>query len=425
MKTKILIIFFLFFSLVVFSQNFYIRGYIINDKDTVLCYIRRTKLTTMQNLIYVKKDLNDKNEILYLPADIQGFYMEKYGLYISKKIIFRKKSLTNSTSNKLTLKTAFVKRLVSGKANLYLYIENNKTKHFFIEKDTIFKELYEKKTIRETEFSGHISGMKTGNGLFVQKNYIGILSLYLNDNPDILKDIPETKCSEKSFIKLFNNYNKAFCKTENIKSITGRKKMETNNLFKFSFTAGTELSKFKFQSTEFRFKYLNEIKDNYTPGIFGGFKFDYVFPATKNKMNFSSGLLFSYHHFSTVFVKDLEVTYIYNINLNQLNFKIPVLLKYPVLASKSLFIYAGITQNISFYSNSYFYFTVDFGNKYKHYYYPQETDFSTAFTAGFFFKKKISDRLSFIVETIYETGASPYNFSENIHLFSVLSGIQF
>ena len=208
-----------------------------------------------------------------------------------------------------------------------------------------------------------------------------------------------------------NGYNES----EYPKSISLNKieKMGASHFFKFYFTVGTELSKFKFQSDVNNYQYISDINNPYKPDIAGGLNFDFIFPSFKTKLRFSSGLFISHHSFSKVYIKDIGVAFIYDIKLNELELKIPAVLKLPVFTGKSsLFIYAGLIQNIGVFSNSYFDITVDFGNQSKHYHISQETGFSTNFTAGLSFERKISKNLSIVANAGFERDSGTYELSD-------------
>ena len=56
------------FNINLFAQNEYIKGYIIKDGDTLKCYIKKTPLKEIHHKIYIKKNLSDTTENMYMPT---------------------------------------------------------------------------------------------------------------------------------------------------------------------------------------------------------------------------------------------------------------------------------------------------------------------------------------------------------------------
>ncbi len=417
--TTILIFFFLENLL---GQNIYQRGFIIKNTDTIFCNIKLTSKNMMQDSIFVKNILKNNAEKKYTPNEIKEYFIEGKGQFLSKHIKYRKSPNTNSTDYnlyenipyKIIEKDAFLKLLCHGKAKLYLFQDESNTSHFFIEKDTIFKELYEKKTIRTTEFPGHIAGVKTGKGVYVQKNYIGILYLLLQDNPEIKPKIAETKLSESSLSKLLIDYNSNFLSKEELNIY---KKDIVIKPFNISIITGVNFSKYHYKTDV----NLTQIKDPFKISYTGGILFDYTIKILKKNIDLESGVLY------TKYPKSCEILFeVHFAKCSEIRkLSIPVKLKYPINLRdfKIIYINAGIVYNNLV-------FTYNFENqiRYKSIFNFSEKKPSVNMLFGLSYRKIYQSNRSFILELNYERGREPFIFKDikqNLNCFSILTGLQF
>jgi hypothetical protein len=150
-----------------------------------------------QNCSYClfRKEGESKNK-KYLPEDLQSYRFDSASYYISKEIVMGDKP-----------RMVFLEFLVKGKLNIFSYADSSLTIHFFAQKENgELKELHDSKKIVS------ISNYSTTQE---QKEYIGELSLLLNDYPSINKDIDKSRFEDGSLINIAQKYHRLVCNSDN------------------------------------------------------------------------------------------------------------------------------------------------------------------------------------------------------------------
>ena len=151
----------------ILAQKDFKSGYILtNSGDTIKGFIdlQNPTLNSME-CVFSKEEEGD-NSIKYKPGEIKEYRVFNHRYYISKKV-----SVDSSE------KDVFLEFLVNGKAKLY-YLKDYSYEYFYLEKED--SEL--------VELSNEIVGVedKDGNRFDKEsKKYIGIMSFYLADAPNI------------------------------------------------------------------------------------------------------------------------------------------------------------------------------------------------------------------------------------------------
>ena len=216
MKKYIITGFLLVQILLMYSQKVFTEGYIIrNTGDTISCYVHPAALVDLQKKIIVVSDLTEMDKTEYKPFEVKEMNMERYGNYRSKIFEYRyvKDNIKFSTDynaeehGEFLKDTAFIRVLVDGKASLYSYTDLLYKTHYFIEKDSLFYELYEKMAFK-TKANTSNPNVRV---LAVQRKYLGILSFIFSDNPKISqKRLMNVKLKQSELIKIVKEYNSYF-----------------------------------------------------------------------------------------------------------------------------------------------------------------------------------------------------------------------
>ncbi len=348
MKTKLLILSVLLATINSYNlnaQDKYLKGYIIKNQDTVHCYIKKASAFEMESVISVKTDLEDKGFTNYKPSQIDGFYTQNFGYFSSESFTYRRVndimksgSLSDAEVPVFYKSTSFLRMPVSGEVSLFIFIDSKQKKHFFVKKDTLFKELYVKK-----KFATKTVNNKKVTGLVTQKKYIGILITFFNDCPEVKNKLIHTELRESDLIKITNQYNK--CKNpENYQEnrVLNNKKI----IFKKSVFAGGISNQYKITGIEhdwaFRTQYNTPL--TYTFGA----NFDFTFPELSYKLSIGTGI--SYYYTPYTFQYDTiisTVNYHYEGDMSTQYLKIPVLIKYTFNKNKlQPYFFAGLFFNI-------------------------------------------------------------------------------
>lgn len=205
------------------AQKNFSEGYIItNNDDTIKCLIHSATTANLQEKIIVVSDSFEVDKTEYKPFDIKEMHMYRWGSFKSKKIRYRvaKDIMKSNDYNAADRETfyedaAFLKVLVSGRANLYLYKDKNLNEHYFIEKDTLLYELYEKKIFKYRPNPGN--SRDKDRVLTVQKTYQGILSFIFSDNSKIKQqELIKLKLSKSALMEITHKYNLYFDKNSKL-----------------------------------------------------------------------------------------------------------------------------------------------------------------------------------------------------------------
>jgi hypothetical protein len=99
----------------------------------------------------------------------------------------------------------FLQALVRGSKSLYYLKDSEGKEQFYVEMDDRFELLIYHKYLKSLTNSSDIAGATT---ITEDKRYIGQLSYYLKDCPDIQSGLRELKLSKQSIVKLFRQYYK-------------------------------------------------------------------------------------------------------------------------------------------------------------------------------------------------------------------------
>ncbi|MCD4794953.1 MAG: PorT family protein [Bacteroidales bacterium] len=421
-----------------FAQIEYLKGFIVKGTDTTHCFIKKEPLKTLQYNITVKNSVESSEEKNYTPSDLNGFYIESFGHFVSKQFklryvndIMKSTDYMAEEEEKYIKEKAFIKTLNSGPANLYSFLDKDSKNHYFIEKDTIFYELYEKFNFKMVE-ENNLNKRK----LFIQRNFQGKLAFIFNDCPKIKSKIKSVKLSESNLIKITKLYNKCM-------GYESEEDVEVKKLIiEKSVCAGLSLNNFFFWS-DHRDVFVNSIQPyNQTPT--GGFNFNFIFPRISYDFSLYTGLLYSNNKFIANYdtVKS-DISYIYKVDLNTHFIKAPLLFKYTLNKYKiKPYVFAGgfagfvvkssneiVTHAFGEFRDdidSSYVFEIYHGSDYK--YHPAIRKFEIGYTIGLGVKTKLFKNISIFIESRYETGSGISKltgFGVKSKYYSFITGIEF
>ena len=189
MKCKLLFIgLLLILSKISNAQTDFRAGYIItNFNDTLYGEIDYRGDILMGKTCKFK--LNE-NIIEYSPSEIAAYRFIDDGKYFVSKEVDK---------NNL-----FLEFLIKGQANIYYFRDNNQNDHYYIEKaDMPLSELpYEESVV-------NMDGKKYN---YKSKKHVGLLTLYMQDAPDLRSQIENIKTPEHgTLLNLAKNYHYAVC----------------------------------------------------------------------------------------------------------------------------------------------------------------------------------------------------------------------
>jgi hypothetical protein len=172
----------------------------------------------------------------YLPADLQSFRVGE-DVYLSAEVDVERssresESLSFKTKMLLKQQSVFLKVLVLGPKSLFSYKDASGNDFFYIRNDSTFK-LLEYKKIYD------YSNGKTR--VLENKKYVGQLTLYLMDRPDLQETINKVDYTKNSMLALFEKY----YKDKRVARLLEKSKLKgkthfgvfagpTNNLIQFS-----------------------------------------------------------------------------------------------------------------------------------------------------------------------------------------------
>ena len=421
-----------------YAQVQYLKGFIIKDTDTIKCYIKKEPLKTLQYNISVKNTIESPEVVNYTPNDLTGFYIESFGLFVSKEFTVRLvNDIMKSTDymaeeeEAFVKENAFIKVLTSGPANLYIYFDEESHNHYFIEKDTIFYELYEKFNFKMVE-ENNLNKRK----LFIQKNYLGKLAYVFSDCSKIKSKIESLRLSESSLIKITKEYNK--CMGYESEEYVKIKKM----IIEKSVSAGLSLNNFFFYS-DHRDVFVNNIQP-YNQTLTGGLNFNFIFPRISYDFSLYTGLLYSNNKFIARYdTVKFDLSYTYNVDLNTHFIKVPLLFKYTLNKYKiKPYAFAGgfagfvvkssnelITRAVGEFRDDIDYsyvFEIYHGSDYE--YHPAIRKVEIGYTIGLGIKTKMFKNTSLFIESRYERGngiSRVLGFGVSSKYYSFVTGIEF
>ncbi|QNM86651.1 hypothetical protein H9W90_05905 [Polaribacter pectinis] len=245
------------------------KGYIINNNGKKIeCLIKNEDwLHNPSNFIY--KIDNTSKEVIGNLYSIKEFGVNGYSKYNRFKVGIDK---SNTNVNKLSKnrtydfveETLFLKVLVEGKANLYVYNEGNIVKYFYKKED---------KPIYQLEYKEYLNSK---NYLVKNKNYLTQLRLDVSCDKINYKNVDYNK---NSLVKYFLAYNNCNDSNAPIKDYT---KSKSNSKTNFGVKLGIGNSSILYENSLYGYRNIKSSGIN----LRIGFEAEYVLPFNKNKWAF-------------------------------------------------------------------------------------------------------------------------------------------
>ncbi|MBU8892117.1 MAG: PorT family protein [Bacteroidales bacterium] len=337
MKKNLFLLLFIFFGLNCYSQINYEKGYIIFDNDEKLeCLIKNIDWkNNPTEFMYKLTDVSEP-QITFI-SEVKEFGVQNYLVY--KKFIVQidrsSDSYQNLSTNKhpeLYADTLFLKQLVKGNGNLYVYEEGNLTRYFYNINNSEINQLIHKR-------------------YWVSKNYINENNRFRNQiwidlkcesiDLDYIKKI---EYSKNDLVKCFVKYNSCL-NTEFIdfESLNNRK------VINLSIRPGINISTLDIQNVVSNSRDI-DFGSNYNFRF--GIELEYILPYNKNKWALIVEPTYQYY------VAENELTYIQtsvttrttNVKVDYKSVELPVSLRYYMYLNNNsrLFMNAGYTIDLCF-----------------------------------------------------------------------------
>jgi hypothetical protein len=227
-----------------YSQQNYLPGFIVKLKgDTLRGLINYQNSEKNPLNVYFRIDMNHAPDI-FSAQELQSFTVADE-IYIAATVsinegFYRPQDLGTLPQASLRTATVFLQTLVKGNKSLYYLKDSEGREQFYIELDTRYELLIYHKYLRNLNKSGDIAGANT---ITEDKRYIGQLSYYLNDCPDMQSALRNLKYSKQSMIKLFRQYFNCVNSNVEFQKISDETKAE------FGVFAGLSLTSLEFDAS--------------------------------------------------------------------------------------------------------------------------------------------------------------------------------
>jgi len=327
--SQIIAVAFQFIFLSANGQENYVPGYITDlNGDTIKGLINYKNWNKNPDIIYFKKETTDPGTS-YNPLNIRCFSVLDE-MYISAVVDIE-------TSPVLTAKlkpdpelhfakdTTFLQTMIDGQKSIYYLKDRTGKSHFYI-RDSTFQLLI---------FKRYFKVVNGKNGVAENRNFLGQLTNYLSDCPDIRKKIVKTEYDKISLEKLFVScYGSAsYNNQKNLEpeSITFQKKTEKPKT-KFGLLGGMTSTSIKFESVI----HENLTKSDFQPSqrLTGGVFLDIILPRLQDKWSVCNEMTLTGYLFKGDFLdfetNERHTMYHSTIGFSYLNMNHMVRFTYPV-----------------------------------------------------------------------------------------------
>lgn len=242
---------FLFLALSGLSQQNYLPGSIqkING-DTVHGFINYLNSEKNPLNVYFKIDLNREPDIIS-PREIKSFIVGNE-IYRTATVklndgFYKTADLGYSPEISLRTETVFLQTLVQGSKSLYYFRDSEGREQFFVELDSQFELLIYHKYLKDLNKSVNSSN---STSITEDKRFVGQLSYYLKDCPEIQTELKYVRYNKQSLVKLFRKY------YDCMNTVAEFEKKSDETKADFGVFAGYSLTKLRFEGYE---DYYDEI----------------------------------------------------------------------------------------------------------------------------------------------------------------------
>lgn len=272
-KSYYLLVLTVIFSFTSFAQINYEKGYFIDNHNLKTeCLIKNFDWENSPTEIQYK--LGESSDDLRLGInDISEFGIGNTLRYIRYDIDIDQssedlQSLSKERNPVFKNERVFLKQLVDGTANLYLYSGVNKKKYFYSTKEIPTRQLIYKQFFKQVDYNGHLE---------TNSFYRSQLFTDVNCNNAQPKTFDKISYKENSLVKYFQNYN--LCKGDKTDVYT-ESSLKKKGLFQIKIIAGMNQSTMSIDNLDYYKKTLDfDVKAYPTFGA----EFEYILPFNKNK----------------------------------------------------------------------------------------------------------------------------------------------
>lgn len=272
---KILCVLLISFSLNSFSQISYEKGYFIDVfQKKIDCLIKDIDWKNNPDSFQYKLSENDEPKTATINI-VSEFGMYGGSKYVRKTVKFDRglidwNNITKNRNPEYTEKQIFIKFLVEGKANLYIYEDSDSKKFFFDVDNGITEQLIYKKYLTNLDKPGINIGTNNYYKQQLINNLIcdGLNTISFEDIEYFADDLST----------VFHNYNKCFGEKS-----TNYTKTLKKDLFNLSIRPGLNSSSFSLEndlSNPIETKFDNQLNFRF------GIEAEFTFPFNKNKWAF-------------------------------------------------------------------------------------------------------------------------------------------
>lgn len=274
---KNLFILFAFFALpqLVMAQTDFRPGFIVTlPGDTLKGFVNLQSPKKNAQCCEFKKTL-DKKKVRFSPVAIKGYGFTRGTSYQS--FILQQANNTSIKKQK-KVETYFLHKVIHAKVSLLATRDPSGNPRYFIQKDTIFKELEVRVNVVKNEKDGKYYKSES-------KLYLGTLIYLLQDCSELRPIINATKLTETSLSKTILKYNECMHKD----SIYYVQKPNQPRIT-IGIIAGPNFSFLRFDPP-YQAKEISE-RSSYKPGIIGGVTLNYTLPFISKNLSIQTELAF-------------------------------------------------------------------------------------------------------------------------------------
>jgi len=337
LKKLSIIVAFVLVSTSLFSQENFLKGYIIiQNGDTVRGFIDYRNWSKNPQKINFKTTVKDEPQF-FSPLEIKEFVVkdEIYKGAIVKVENSNIKTLSNTLTLSFRTDTVFLQAFFQGPKSLYYYKDNFDQDNFYIYNNSQFELLEFKKYIKMDE-AGH-------EFLLTNKRFIGQLRFYLNDCPDIDSKLKQFPYEPKSMTNLFKYYYSKM-KTEKFTTRT-HETIKTE----FGVVIGINMIDLRFLTNKAVFDPLPKAKFDNSISPIGGLSVNFVLPRNNGKWSIYNELIYSRYNTNAVYNKftsneNYEIHH-YNADYSYAKINNMVRYKYPI-GKMNVFANAGVSYGL-------------------------------------------------------------------------------
>lgn len=272
------------------SQEYFREGYIIlNEGDTLKGWINnRGRFHNPEEVSF--KNLESEVKV-YSVKELKGFFVDN-NLYKRATIVVDA-NLYKIEDSKFTPPpqkyeaNVFLLTLVQGEKSLYLYRDKESYEYFYIRKGVEYELLRFRKYYKSTQDASAYGTRTqyTGN----DKIYIGQLTLYFDDFPEIYGLLQSTDYKTGDLVSLFKAYYEL--NGRSAEYIKGKEVVKAE----YGFIVGLSVSEIKFKSIYYDYLVNGDFTTSIDP-VFG-VNINLVFPHNLKRLSINNELLFYRNEF--------------------------------------------------------------------------------------------------------------------------------